>query len=206
MCSGGQQCTYPTAHRTKQVSAERFATTLTHAISPSVALCPLSALLALHPHSHRTGTRAGFVEKVITSADDIPADVFGGRSYTSGRNKQSLSSQHPAYLIRQEKDDTQLIKGHDMCEAVKGDAKGASREEIVEADKETKAAKRSGKQSMEERSVTLTPNSTHSICRHHDKAILCGKLISFQCLLCLCAACVCSRIVSRRAIWLQRSG
>lgn len=108
--------------------------------------CPLSTAHL----SHRTGTRAGFVDQVLTTADDVPDNVFGGRSFKSGRQQQSLSNQHPAYLIRQEKDGGRIVKGHDMVSAVKGDKVGASEEEIVAADRETKAAKRGGKKNVEE--------------------------------------------------------
>ena len=104
----------------------------------------------------------------MTNADDVPDNVFGGRAYKSGRNQQHLSSSHPAYLIKQEKDNARIVKAHEMVSVVKGDEVGASQAEIAAADKETKASKRGGKKSMEERSVVTgvessapRPGATH---------------------------------------------
>ena len=99
----------------------------------------------------------------------MPDNVFGGRAYKSGRNQQSLSSQQPAYLIKQEKDSAHIVKAHSMLSAVKGDKAGASEDEITAADKETKASKRGGKKSMDERSATdsssaLTEAGSLSMC------------------------------------------
>ena len=95
---------------------------------------------------HRTGTRAGFVEKVCSSGDEVPGDVFGGKGAARG-----ASSSSPAYVIKQEKDDATIVKPHGMLSAVKGDDSGASREEIVSKDRETKQSKTRGKKNVEGR-------------------------------------------------------
>lgn len=85
----------------------------------------------------RSGTRAGFVEKVLTSQDD--AQHAGARGQA-----REVNPEHPAYLIHQEKEGTgPIVKLEDRLEPVHEPA-GMSHEEIVDRDKKVKRSKRSG--------------------------------------------------------------
>eukprot|EP00762_Andalucia_godoyi_P003676 ANDGO_00625.mRNA.1 hypothetical protein len=87
--------------------------------------------------THRSGTRAGFIDNVFETPED--AKAAGARKMAD-----DVSKDHPAYLISQEKQGLgTIVKLEDRLEKVDGDS-GKSRDEIIHRDLDVKKEKRRG--------------------------------------------------------------
>jgi hypothetical protein len=89
---------------------------------------------------HRTGTRAGFIEKVINNQTEL--DNYNKSNHTNYNISRHKETQFPCYIIKQEKNDMKLLKSNKQVSFVQGE-EGLNKQQIIAKDKQIKGKKRS---------------------------------------------------------------
>ena len=133
---------------------------------------------------HRSGTRAGFVQRICRTAEELPEEAFGAKHL-----RRRVSSSTPAYVIRQEKDNATIVKPESMLSAVQGDGSGESQEATAAKDRKIKQAKTREKKNVEGRSVSQSMDALRCSSGAHS---LPRALTLTQCRRC-CVAVRCSQ-------------